>query len=95
MREVPGCVCKGDVVRGCGTGAEYAGATTLLTVGAMKFRTFVVGVFWSSLSAGGTIIIGTVWLEVFCGSACVTPVSNDWTQVAGSCGNGDGRGYDS
>ena len=39
--------------------------------------------------------MGTVGAEVFGGSTCVALSQNDWTQVTGSCGNGDGRGYDS
>ena len=37
----------------------------------------------------------TVGAEVFSGSTCVALSQNDWIQVTGSYGNGDGRGYDS
>ena len=67
----------------------------LLTVGAMKFRTLVVWVARGGSSTGGTIMMETVRVEMFCGPACEALSLNDWAQVTGSCRNGDGRGYDS
>ena len=94
MEEVPGGVHEGVIVWGHGLGAEDLEVTTLLTVGAMKFGTFVVWVAESGSSAGGTTMMETVGAEMFCGLACEASSWNDWAQVAGSCGNDDGRGYD-
>ena len=44
--------------------------TMLLIVGAMKFRTFVVGMSRSNLFTGGTTMMGTVGAEMFGGLAC-------------------------
>ena len=77
MGEVLGCVHKGVVVWGHDLGAEDLGVTMLLTVGAMKFRTFVVGMAWSSLSTGGTMMMGTVRVEMFSGLACEAPCWNN------------------
>ena len=62
-----------------GPGAEDVWVTMLLTVGAMKFGTLVVGVAQCVLSAGGTIIMGTVGMEVVSGPACVASSWNVWT----------------
>ena len=44
--------------------------TTLLTVGAMKFRTFLVGMARSGSSIGGTTMMGIVRAEIFGGLVC-------------------------
>ena len=67
----------------------------LLTVGAMKFRALVVGMARGGSSAGGTMVMGRVGVKVFSGSTCETSSRNDFAQVTGSWGNGDGRRYDS
>ena len=77
MGEVLGCVHKGVVVWGHGLGAEDLGVTTLLTIKAMKFGTFVVGMAWSSSSTGGTMMMGTVGVEMFGGLACEAPSWNN------------------
>ena len=77
MGEVPGYVHEEVVVWEHGLGAEDSGVTTLLTVEAMKFRTFVVGMAWSSLSTGGTMMIGTVRVEMFGGLTCEALSWND------------------
>ena len=77
MGEVPGGVHEGVVDWGHGLGAEDLEVTTLLTVEAMKFRAFVVGMAGGSLSTGGTTIMGTVGAEVFSGSTCETSSWND------------------
>ena len=41
----------------------------LLIVEAMKFRAFIVGITWGSSSTGGTMMMGTVRVEMFSGSA--------------------------
>ena len=41
MEELPGCIHEGVIVWRHGLRAEDVGVTTLLTVGAMKFGTFV------------------------------------------------------
>ena len=41
------------------------------------------------------MIMGTIGVEMFCGSVCVALSQNGWIQVVGSCGNGDDKGYDS
>ena len=79
MGEVLGCVHKGVVVWGHDLGAEDLGVTMLLTVGAMKFRTLVVGVAWCMLSAGGATIMETIGVEVVSGPAYVAPSWNIWT----------------
>ena len=53
------------------------GVTMLLIVGAMKFRAFVVRVAQGGSSTGGTMIIGTVGVEMFGGSTCETSSQND------------------
>ena len=77
MGEVPGGVYKGIIVWGCGLRAEDLEVTTLFTVGAMKFRTFVVWVARGGSSTGGTMIMGTVKAEMFCGLACEALSWND------------------
>ena len=51
--------------------------TTLPTVGATKFRTFVIWMAGGGLSIGGTIMMGTVEAEMFCGPACKALSRND------------------
>ena len=51
----------------------------LLTVGAIKFRTLVVGVAWCMLSAGGATIMETIGVEMVSGPAYVAPSWNIWT----------------
>ena len=77
MGEVPGCIHEGVIIWGHGLGPEDLGVTTLLTVGAMKFKTFVVGMAWSGSSIGGTTMMGTVRVEVFSGSTCEALSWND------------------
>ena len=93
MGEIPGCIHERVMVGGHGIETEDMGVTTLLTVEAMKFRTLVVWMSKSSLSTGEATIMETIGAEVFGGSTYVASSQNDWTQVAGSCGNSDGRGY--
>ena len=93
MGEVQGCVHEGVIIWGHSLGTEDLGVTTLLIVGAMKFRAFVVRMARGGSSTGGTIMMGTVGV-VFSRSTCETLSQNDCTRVAGSRGNGDGRGYD-
>ena len=78
MEEVPGCVHEGVVVRGHEVGIEDMEVTMLLTVGALKFRTFVVWVSQGGSTIGGTMIMGTVWVEVVCESAHVALAWNNW-----------------
>ena len=94
MGEVPGDVHEVVVGWGHGLEAEDSGVTTLLTVGAMKFRAFVVGMARGGSSIGGTTMMGTVGVKVFSGSTCEALSWNDCAQVAGSWRNGDGKGYD-
>ena len=77
MGEVPGDVHEVVVGWGHGLEAEDSGVTTLLTVGAMKFRAFVVGMAGGGSSAGGAIMMGTVGAEVFSGSTCQILSQND------------------
>ena len=49
----------------------------LLTVGAMKFRAFVVGMARGSSSTEGTTMMETVWVEVFSGLRCETSSQNN------------------
>ena len=77
MREIPGGVHEGVIGWGRGLGTEDSGVTTLLTVGAMKFRAFVVGMAGGGSSAGGAIMMGTVGAEVFSGSTCQILSQND------------------
>ena len=79
MREVPGGRHKGVIGQGHSLGTEDLGVTTLLTVGAMKFRAFVVRMARGSSSTGGTTMMGTVRVEVFSGSTCETLSQNDCT----------------
>ena len=72
MREVPGGRHKGVIGQGHSLGTEDLGVTTLLTVGAMKSRAFVVGIVRGSLSAGGTTMMETVGAKVFGGSTYET-----------------------
>ena len=72
MGEVPGGIHERVIDWGHHLGAEDLGVTMLLTVGAMKFRTFVVRVTRGSLSAGGTMMMETVRVEMFGGSTCET-----------------------
>ena len=95
MEEVPDGVYKGIIVWGYGLGTEDLGVTMLLTVEAMKFRAFVVWMARGGSFTGGTTMMGTVGAEVFNGSVCEALSQNDWAQVTGSYGNGDGRGYNS
>ena len=78
MEEVPGCVHEGVVVRGHEVGIEDMEVTMLLTVGALKFRTFVVWVSQGGSTIGGTTIMGTVWVEVVYGLAHVALAWNNW-----------------
>ena len=77
MREVLGCVHEGVMVQEHGLGAEDAGVTTLLTMGATKFRALVVWMARSGLFTGGTTVMGTVGAEMFHGSTCVASSQND------------------
>ena len=77
MREIPGGVHEGVIGWGHGLGTEDSGVTTLLTVGAMKFRAFVVGMAGGGSSAGGAMMMGTVGAEVFSGLTCQTLSQND------------------
>ena len=79
MGEGPGCVHEGVMVGRHGIGTEDMRVTTLLTVEAMKFGTLVVWVSRGGSSTGGTMIMGTVWMEVFHGSTCVALSQNNWT----------------
>ena len=77
MGEVSGCVHEEVIVRGHRLGAEDSGVTMLLTVGATKFGTFVVGMSRSSSSIGGTTMMGTVKTEMFGRLACEALSWND------------------
>ena len=79
MEEVPGVIHEGVIVWGYGLGTEDPGVTMLLTVGATKFRAFVVWVAGGSSSAGGTAMMGTVGTEMFYGLTCEASSQNDWT----------------
>ena len=84
MGEVPGSIHEGVMVWEYGPGAEDAEVTTLLTVGATKFGTFVVWMARSSSSTRGAMIMGTVGVEMFAGPTCEALSWNVWTQVAAS-----------
>ena len=94
VREVPGGIHERVVGRGHGLGTEDLKVTMLLTVGATKFRTFVVRMAGGSSFTGGTRMMGTVGMEVFSGLTCQTSSQNDCARVTGTRRNGDGRGYD-
>ena len=78
MEEVPDGIHKGIIVWRHDLGAEDSGMTTLLTVGAIKFRTFVVWVARGGSSTRGTTMMGTVGVEMFGGLACEALSQNDW-----------------
>ena len=77
MGEVPGCIHEGVVIWRYSLRAEDVGVTMLLTVGATKFRAFVVWMTRSGSSTGGATMVGTVGAEVFCGLACEALSQND------------------
>ena len=93
MGEVPGGVHEGVIDWGHGLGAEDSEVTTLLTVEAMEFRAFVVGMAEGGSFTEGTMMMGTVRAKVFGGSTCETSSWNDCAPVTRSWGNGDDRGY--
>ena len=77
MGEVSGSIHERVIVWGHGLGIENLGVTMLLTVGAMKFRAFVVGMARGSSSTEGTTMMETVWVEVFSGLRCQTSSQNN------------------
>ena len=77
MREVLGGIHEGVVGWGHSLGTEDSGVTMLLTVEATKFGAFVVRMAGGGLSAGGTMMMGTVRAEVFGRSTCEALSWND------------------